>query len=253
MLALIDGDIAVYRVGFTTNEEPVGISCARMDTFMKNIVRWSEADSFKCFLTSTDKSNFRFKLYPEYKANRKQPKPTWYHELREHLIHEYDAEVVYGREADDALADAQTDASTCICSIDKDLDQIAGAHYDFSKNVRYTVDPRRGRRYFFLQLLAGDSTDNIPGVTGIGVTKAAKILDATDGTDSGLFEAVRRTYGEVYGPRGDELMLLYGRLVKIGGDIWDDERLRPASTDPASKGELDPSLSQKDTSTNPST
>lgn len=77
-----------------------------------------------------------------------------------------------GDEADDALGIAQCQAGcgedTIICSIDKDLDGIPGWHYNFSKNRKadgtYIVSEVNANRFFYKQILSGDSTDNIPGM-----------------------------------------------------------------------------------------
>jgi DNA polymerase-1 len=216
---LLDGDIGVYRVGFASQDVEVNFAYARMNKWIEDILKANDTMDYKVYLTSEDKSNFRFGLYPEYKANRKIPKPLWYGELRAHLIADHPTEVIAGREADDAMADNQT-ADSVICSIDKDLDQISGEHYDFVKDVRYSVSRERGLRFFYYQLLTGDRTDNVPGVEGIGPKKAEGILAGVEPNELSLFKVVRGVYHRSYGKRGDELMLLYGRLLKIGGDLW---------------------------------
>jgi DNA polymerase I len=220
MIALIDGDILVYRVGFASQDVEVGFAMARMNTCIQEICEGVGTRDYKVYLTSEDKSNFRFEIYPEYKANRTQPKPIWYKELRAHLIADHGAEVIFGREADDALADAQNE-DTVICSIDKDLDQVPGAHYDFVKRVAYEVDAKRAIRFFYYQLLTGDRTDNITGIEGIGPKKAAAILEGVEPTESALFQRVRDQYERKYSEDGSRLMLLNGRLLKIGGDVWE--------------------------------
>lgn len=218
---LIDGDIGIYRVGFASQDVPLHFAQARMRTWVEDICKACNTQDYQVFLTSTDKSNFRFHLYPEYKANRVQPKPIHYDDLREYLIANFHTSVVHEKEADDALADNQTE-DTIIASIDKDLDQIPGEHYDFVKDVRYSVSPLRGLRFFYLQLLQGDRTDNIPGIEGIGPKKAQAIIDGVDVVESELFRVVRGAYHFKYGEEeGDRLMLLMGRLLKIGGDLWD--------------------------------
>lgn len=220
MHLLLDGDILVYRIGFASQDVEAGFAFARMNTFINEIRDDLGSDEHTVFLTSEDKSNFRYAIYPEYKANRKAPKPQWYKELRAHLIADHQAVVVSGREADDAMADTQ-DEESCICTIDKDLDQVPGEHYDFVKKVRYTVSPTRGLRFFYYQLLTGDRTDNIPGIEGIGPKKAEKYLAGVESDEQSLFRAVRGAYEEHYKKRGDELMLLNGRLLKIGGPLWE--------------------------------
>lgn len=247
MIALIDGDILVYRVGFASQDVEVNFACARMDKMLRDICHACDTDQYEVYLTSDDKSNFRHELYPEYKANRKAPKPIWYLELRTYLVAQHRAIVVTDREADDALADRQYPTSgleqTVICSIDKDLDQVPGEHYDFVKDVRYPVTPESGLRFFYYQMLTGDRTDNIPGIEGIGPVKAKAILEGVESTSTALFSRVREQYAEKYKKRGDELMLLNGRLLKIGGPLWEFPNVeelekQQTSSSPTSNEEL---------------
>jgi len=220
MICLVDGDIGVYRVGFASQDVEVHFAKARMNKWIEDICRANNTFEYEIHLTGPNRTNFRYQIYPQYKANRTQPKPIHYDALREHLVLRHAGIMEIEGEADDAMADRQND-ETVICSIDKDLDQIPGEHYDFVKDVRYSVSALRGLRFFYLQLLQGDRTDNIPGIDGIGPKKAQAILDGVDVVESELFRVVRDAYAFKYGEKGDELMLLYGRLLKIGGGLWD--------------------------------
>jgi 5'-3' exonuclease len=230
-IALIDGDIGIYRVGFASQAKnangepeaiPLPLCLARMDTWVADILKATNAKAYRIYLTADDKSNFRFDIYPEYKANRKSPRPIYYGELREHLIRFYPTTVVSGMEADDALGQAQTD-STVICSIDKDLDQIPGRHYDFVKDVVYEVSKDTADRFFWYQLLMGDATDNIPGIPGCGPKTAQRILDGADSGDfpQVVYDAYEAYYGE---SRALKMMTLMGQLLKIkqqeGEGLW---------------------------------
>lgn len=195
MLALIDSDILVYRVGFTTQEEPVEIAKARIDEQIQKILEKTEASSYKCFLTaSNDSTAFRRIVYPEYKAHRKADKPIHYQALREHLINNHNAEVVTTIEADDILGITQYNTKdTIIVSIDKDLDMIPGLHYNFVKEIIYSIDECQALYNFYKQLLMGDTADNVKGVEGIGPKKAYKILE-TAFTEEEMFGRVREAY-----------------------------------------------------------
>lgn len=78
---------------------------------------------------------------------------------------QWKCKVTDGIEADDALGIDQ-DENTVICSIDKDLLQIPGKHYNFVKQEWATVSPMQGLRHFYGQIITGDATDNIPAFDG---------------------------------------------------------------------------------------
>lgn len=219
MLALIDGDILVYRIGYTTENDEEFIAEARMREKIHDILNQTEANEYTIFLTSTDKSNFRFKVYPEYKANRKGDKPKHYEFLRNLLITTWDATEVFGEEADDALGIAQTKDETIICTIDKDLNQIPGWHCNFATGEKYYITEEEGVWFFYYQLLLGDkAVDNIPGCPGIGIVRANKLLPK-DASEEELYKIVEHTYFLQYQkkclPNYKEDMLRNGQLLKI--------------------------------------
>lgn len=118
----------------------------------------------------------------EYKGNRKEEdKPLYYNEVREYLTKHYNTHVVSSVEADDALAIMQTDLKedTVIVSIDKDLLQVPGKHYNWVQDDRTLILPGVGYHKLFMQVLSGDATDNIPGIRGIGTATARKLLRET--------------------------------------------------------------------------
>jgi 5'-3' exonuclease len=163
-LALIDGDILVYRIGFTTQDVNERIALSRVNAYIDEILFNSHASDYMIYLTGSN--NYRKTLYPEYKANRIQEKPLHYNLIKQYLI-DYEAAILEEyQDADDALGIAQTagNDTTIICSIDKDLHQIPGRHYNFVKNEHTFVTPEEGIYFFYQQLLTGDRVDNIPGV-----------------------------------------------------------------------------------------
>ena len=80
------------------------------------------------------------------------------------MINEYDAELQVGQEADDALSIAACTLGHGIATIDKDLDGCPGWHYNWAKENIYYVTEVEANRFFYTQMLTGDSTDNIPGL-----------------------------------------------------------------------------------------
>lgn len=205
MKALIDADILqlVYRIGFTTENEDIEIAKARLNTLVEKILYDTSATEYQCYLTaSNDDTAFRRKVYPEYKLNRKAPKPVHYKALREFLIEEYGAVLCSCIEADDALGIAQTaiakaNGKSIIVSIDKDLDCVPGLHYNFVKENLYCVTNWQAAYNFYKQCLTGDTADNVKGITGIGPKKAEKILEGAVEEEE-LFQKVREAYSNDY-------------------------------------------------------
>jgi DNA polymerase I len=224
-IALIDADILVYRVGFASEDQPSGIALARLRETFGGILRSLDIQDYIAFLTSTDHSNFRYSLFPQYKANRKQPKPIHYDLLRATLEEDYGARIITGEEADDAIGieNAQRRGDAIVVSIDKDLKQLPGKHYNFVKSVAFSVTPEEGLKYFYNQLLMGDRTDNIPGLTGIGEKKAAAAL-ARAGVEEHLFQIATEMYKKEFPDTWESEMLRNGRLLKIRqkeNELWD--------------------------------
>jgi 5'-3' exonuclease len=206
MKALIDADIVAYRVACTLQEDDAeDFVYARAEDLVDQILVNTEATEYRLFLTG--KNNFRYSIYPEYKAHRPKEKPFWLEKCREYLKANFNAEVIDGQEADDALGIAQTE-NTIICSIDKDLLMIPGQHYNFVKDEFITVTQDSGMRHFYMQCLTGDRSDNIKGIEGIGPKKAEKILYGCV-TEQELFNAVREAYSN------DEEFLMNGRVLWI--------------------------------------
>jgi hypothetical protein len=206
MKALIDADIVAYRVACTLNEDDAeDYAYARAEDLVDQILVNTNATEYHLYLTGKD--NFRYSIYPEYKAHRPKEKPFWLEKVRQYLIATFNAEVIDGQEADDAMGIAQTN-DTIICSIDKDLLMIPGMHYNFVKDEFIEVDHYGAMVHFYTQCLMGDRADNIKGIEGVGVKKAEKIL-ANTYTEHQLFNAVRDAYGN------DEEFIMNARVLWI--------------------------------------
>lgn len=122
-----------------------------------------------------------------YKGNRPDRKPYHYDNITKYLIDYCGAEEVEFLEADDALAIHQSEAlcqghtdETIICTIDKDLDQVPGHHFDFVKDKKYYVTSDEANLNLYIQVLTGDSTDNIVGIPKVGPVGAMAVLGHTD-------------------------------------------------------------------------
>lgn len=219
MKALIDGDIIAYRCAVSAEQEDQAfIPISRCENLVEEILEATEANLHEIFISGP--GNFRREIYPAYKVNRKQPPPKWLETCERYLIDEWNATVTDGCEADDALGVAQMEGIyfddpeipfglyTVICSIDKDLLQIPGKHYNFVKREFQEISYARGMREFYLSMLIGDATDNIKGLKNVGKSKAPRLLEGCS-TEDELFNTCRELYND------DEYMLLTGRLLWI--------------------------------------
>lgn len=238
-LALLDGDILCYRIGFTTQDVNENIALSRLNSYLDSILFDSGASDYVVFLTGGN--NYRKIIYPEYKANRTQEKPKHYNLIREYLMQHEAAVLCEDEEADDAMGytqmekreiDFRLDDRVCeytyptiICSIDKDLHQIPGRHFNFVKNEHTFVTPEEGEYFFYQQLLTGDRVDNIPGLPKVGPVKAKKILGEISG-ESIYKEKVLAAYMEVLSlteEQAKEKINLIGKLIYIRqkpNELW---------------------------------
>jgi 5'-3' exonuclease len=199
MIALLDSDIIAYRISFACKDEDVVTALSTLDVYIADILLLGvpEASDFKLFLTG--KGNFRKEIAvtAEYKGNRKDiEKPHHLEAIREFLIEHWGAIVSINQEADDDIAIAATnigEESCVIVSLDKDLDQISGHHYNFVKKTKYYIDKPTAVLNLYKQILSGDVADNIIGLKGIGPAKAAKILaDCTN--EKEMYDACINAY-----------------------------------------------------------
>jgi hypothetical protein len=165
-------------------------------------------------------SNFREQIATilPYKGNRDPAhKPVHGPAIKEYIRDRYPTVTSEGEEADDVVGYShyrdwvRDPEGTIIVSVDKDLDMIPGYHYDFTKDKAYHVDEDQAAWYFWRQLLTGDSTDNIPGIKGLGNKRAEMFLE-TAGEDP--WPAIAERYKEQYGKDW------YDALVEVGRLLW---------------------------------
>jgi DNA polymerase-1 len=181
-----------------------------------------------------DKSEvtFRNKLYPDYKAHR-PPAPDdlipQFSLIRE-AVRAFDLPCLEqaGFEADDLIATyvrlaCERGASATIVSSDKDLMQLVTdcvTMYDTMKDRRigipeviekFGVPPEK---VVEVQALAGDSTDNVPGVPGIGVKTAAQLI-----VEYGDLETLLLRAGEIKQPKRREALIENAEKARISRQL----------------------------------
>ena len=199
---IIDSDIVAYRAAAGTEGKSPRETEEKVDLLMNYIVGetvvFPDSSNLECYLTG--KENFRYdvaKTAP-YKGNRKDvPKPSNLPEARGYLQHKWGAIISEGEEADDLLSISATSKdpeTTVICTIDKDLLQVPCWHFNFVKGTWTKVSESEGTRFFYTQILTGDSADNIKGIHRVGPVTAGKILEGCT-TEQELYEACVKAYG----------------------------------------------------------
>lgn len=224
LIPLLDADTFVYACGFAadaqarsrineaieTGEAQGGPeelqqdfdyehwALANVKTVLTEIQSLFDSNNMRVFLTGSGNYREQLATIQQYKGNRDPThKPKYYREIKAYLTHVWGAETVHGKEADDAIGTAQCTAdrdTTVIVSIDKDLDNIPGYHYNWRKKEFYYIEPERADYLFWTQVLTGDKTDHIRGIPGCGPKTAEKILDRTDKDWMSMAEAVLQAY-----------------------------------------------------------
>ena len=175
---LIDGDIVAFRCAASADtEENVSIALMRVEGLMQEIMQGTGATAQKTYLSAKKENNYRYAVDPQYKANRVGvTKPIWLDSCKQFLVTNWGAITCLDMEADDGMGIDQRDSGTVICSIDKDMLQVPGMHYNFVKKKFTEVSRDDGLKTFYKQTLIGDTSDNVIGVHGIGPVKAEKLL-----------------------------------------------------------------------------
>lgn len=174
LTALIDADIVAYRAAASAENEPLDIAIIRADRTMRDILDQLGAPRYRGFISGP--LNFRKIINPQYKANRTQPRPKHLLDVQSYLVADWNCTVTNGNEADDELGMAQGE-STIICSIDKDLKQIPGQHFNWVTGEYDDVTELQGLQFFWKQMMIGDTADNIVGVDRIGKKIAGRLID----------------------------------------------------------------------------
>ena len=210
-LVLVDGSGYIFRAfhGLPMMNRPDGTPINAVFGFTKMLLKL-KADlnpSHIIVIFDAGRVTFRNDIYPEYKSNRSEPPEEL---VPQFALVRQAAEAIGlpvlempGFEADDLIASyarqaEQAGMSCLIVSSDKDLMQLVRGNItmlDPMKNrpigreeviEKFGVTPDK---VVDVQALAGDSTDNVPGVPGIGIKTAAELINQFGDLDSLLAAA----------------------------------------------------------------
>jgi len=220
VIALLDSDILCYRVGFAANEETESGALSTMALLLEDLILYDllDTDGYELFLTG--KTNFRndIAVTAPYKGNRKdKAKPVHLQLLRDYLVTAWGAKMSVDQEADDDIATRATELGdeALIVSIDKDFLQVPTWHYNFVKKEKKYVTPEEGLRFFYKQILMGDSADNIKGIYRVGPKTADKMMENLV-TEQELYQCCVEGLGE-------ERVLENARLLwlrRTANEMW---------------------------------
>lgn len=173
-------------------------------------------------------TTFRNELYDQYKANRTAPPEDLVPQfaLIREAVRAFDLPCIekQGFEADDLIATytrlaLEAGGDVTIVSSDKDLMQLVGPCVKLYDQMK---DKRLGAQEVFdkfgvypdkmidLQALVGDSSDNVPGVPGIGPKTASKLLD-----EFGTLEALLERASEVKAKKASENLVAFAEQARL--------------------------------------
>jgi hypothetical protein len=155
-----------------------------------------------------------------YKGTRHHEKPFHFDNLTAYMLGAFETRVSNGLEADDLMCIEQwsrrEDSDTVICSRDKDLRMCPGWQFGWECGAQPSFGPElvdargwiklsndrksikgTGLKFFFSQMLTGDTVDNIPGCPNTGPVKAFNILSeckTKSEHELAVVEAYKATY-----------------------------------------------------------
>jgi len=182
-VAIIDADsLLYYEMGKPTLEEALEGLRSRIH----QILLETNSTYYIGYLTLGKCYRYEKAKSKPYKNGRSKakPKPPIFYALRAALQQDpYNFVGFNTVEADDLVAisaDILQDSGYefVIASPDKDvINQIPGTHYNYGKAETIVTTEEMAEKFLWTQVLMGDSTDGIPGIPGMGIKGAEKLLD----------------------------------------------------------------------------
>lgn len=218
-VALIDADSIIYISGwdivnkcYYTDFELIKSSA---DNLINNILSTTKSKYYLGFLSPSN--SFRNELFSDYKENRKNlKKPDHFDQLKNYLIDNWKFLKLQHYEADDVVSIFKKEFNdSIICSIDKDVLNLEGTHFNYKKNEFVTVSYLDSIVYFWKSMIIGDTVDNIKGLNGKGKVFADNLL-LNINDESIMRNLVFNEYINQYGEyKGIELFYKNYKLLKI--------------------------------------
>lgn len=231
----LDGDYLAYFAAGNDEREP---GAARQSAFERieqtRIRTGSESVILHLSASGCTKAHRYFiATVKPYQGQRSGRKPRNWQYLREVLEHyegpNFRPKVWVTREADDGMAHCAAIGDVAISTRDKDMRMLPGLHINWM-TWQLTTVPRGaydvigpdelqyGLKWFYLQLLQGDTADNIPGIPKLfgkpcGDKTAEKYLAGTVSIEE-AYDRVQTAYADHYGKQWADA------LVEQAGLLW---------------------------------
>ncbi|MBW6400726.1 DNA polymerase I [Roseomonas sp. HJA6] len=232
-LILVDGSGYIFRAYHAlppmTNPEGVPVNAVYGFTTMLSQFLTRHAASHIAVVFDAARLNFRNEIYPEYKAHRPDPPEDLIPQFA--LIRDATDALgvcraqLEGFEADDLIAAyakaylAEGPGQVTIVSSDKDLMQLVRPGVQLLDPIKQKPirEPEVMEKFgvtpdkvIEVQALAGDSTDNVPGVPGIGIKTAAQLI-----TEYGDLESLLANAEKIKQPKRREALIENAEKARI--------------------------------------
>ena len=230
---LVDGSGYIFRAfhALPSLTRPDGMPIGAVLGFTNMLIKLLKEKNPDYLVVVFDaaRENYRNKIYPAYKANRQETPPELIPQFS--LIREacvaFDVPYIEkeGYEADDLIATYahSQEGEVTIVSSDKDLMQLVGGSVrmlDPIKNRMIGVEEVKEKfgvpptQVVDVQALAGDPTDNVPGVPGIGIKTAAELIQIYGSLENLLVRA-----GEITQPKRREALIAHAEAARISKEL----------------------------------
>lgn len=194
MILLVDADSLVWASCYSGKEDEkyyteIEYARGKFDEQFMNIVNRleDEFDIEKVLTFNGSRGNFRKKINPTYKANRKNTElPPLLFEMHQYVKDQYDSIYGYGIETDDLVArywknlsDELGRENVMIVSLDKDYKQFPCLmyNYHYKHQCIYDISEASALYNFYEQMIIGDGADNVNYFKGKGKAFAKKWYD----------------------------------------------------------------------------
>lgn len=240
-LHIVDGSAYIYRAFYAirrlTNSK--GMATNALYGFVQMLKKLIEDEDPQYLAITFDRYDeeeqglsFRHALYAEYKANRDEMPEDLRTQVPffEQIVNAMNIPVLIqtGVEADDVIATTtrlarEAGLEVCIVSADKDLMQLISPHVrmidtmrgktftNAEVEARFSVGPEKVK---YVMALAGDTSDNVPGVPGIGEKTGGQLI-----AEFGDLETLLANIDKVSGTKRKENLRQYADQARMSLEL----------------------------------